>query len=156
MTTLTKYRRRMPSVFNSDAFDDPFFETFFKGDHWSPKIYASQERGVPFDLNKIEDDEGNPLALEFKFALSGYTKDDVKVEFDDGILTVSAVQAKEDTSHKTEMYRGITQRSFSHSYQLTDPNLNEVDIKAEMKDGLLTIVIPYKEKEETKRLIEIK
>lgn len=148
-------RNRLPSVFSHDALFGPLLNEFFEKDHWSPKVYASQNRSIPFDLHKIEGEDGNPLALEFKFALAGYSKEDVNVEFDDGVLTISAEKVEEEESNKIELYRGISKKSIKQSYQLTDSDLDVSQIKAEMKDGQLTLIIPYLEKKQTRKLIDI-
>lgn len=157
MTYMTPIKyRKLPSVFNSDAFS--FFDTFFEDGRWSPKVYTSQNKSMPFDLNRVKDKDGNPIALEFKFALAGYSKDDVKVELDDGILSVSAEKVEESDSNKTELYRGISKKSFKQSYQLTDLDLDTSNISADMKNGQLKIVLPYLKKieESRKTLIEVK
>ena len=90
-------------------------------------------------------------------ALAGFSRDDVSVEFAEGILTI---KSKEKTvSDKPDadgdiIHKGISKRYFSKSFTVSD----DVEIKgAELKDGLLTVslerIVPESKKA---RVIEIK
>lgn len=86
----------------------------------------------------------------------GYDKKDISVECDDGLLTITAEKNSENNEEdkdkkyiRRERHYGKVSRSFTFN------DINEEAIKADFKDGTLKIVIPKKEKVETKKVIEI-
>jgi molecular chaperone IbpA len=90
-------------------------------------------------------------------ALAGFSRDDVSVEFAEGILTIKSkdktVSDKQDADSDI-IHKGISKRYFSKSFTVSD----DVEIKgAELKDGLLTVslerIVPESKKA---RVIEIK
>jgi len=90
-------------------------------------------------------------------ALAGFSRDDVSVEFAEGILTIKSkdktVSDKPDADGDI-IHKGISKRYFSKSFTVSD----DVEIKgAELKDGLLTVslerIVPENKKA---RVIEIK
>ena len=88
-------------------------------------------------------------------ALPAVRKEDVNVTIDDGMLTLSGEryqkeEQKQEKFHKVETLYG----SFSRSFALPD-TVDEAAIRAESKDGVLTIHVP-KTKVETKKPTTIK
>ena len=88
-------------------------------------------------------------------ALPAVKKEDVKVTVDDGMLTLSGErrqkeEQKDEKFHKVETFYG----SFSRSFALPDA-VDEAAIRAESKDGVLTIRVP-KTKAETRKPTSIK
>jgi molecular chaperone IbpA len=90
-------------------------------------------------------------------ALAGFSRDDVSVEFAEGILTIKSKDRTESNKKDEDgdiIHKGISKRYFSKSFTVSD----DVEIKgAELKDGLLTVsmerIIPEAKKA---RVIEIK
>ena len=78
--------------------------------------------------------------------LPGYEKEGIKIEIQDGYLTVHAkVDKVEDDKEKgkyvrKERYTGECSRSF-----YVGDNIKEEDIKAKFRNGTLTLEIPKKE-----------
>ena len=77
-----------------------------------------------------------------KVDLPEVRKEDVKVLFDDGVLTIKGERKfekdeKGDKVHRTERYFGMFERSFVLPEDV-DPKL----IRAESKDGVLMVHIP--------------
>ena len=90
--------------------------------------------------------------------LPGFEKENIKLSLNDGYLEISAKVEKEDNSDEEKMVR---QERFygecSRSFYVGD-EIEEKDINAEFKNGILKIEIPKKEEKklpETKQ-IEIK
>lgn len=87
--------------------------------------------------------------------LPGYEKEDIKVEIDDGYLTVHATtdshkeEKEEGKFVRKERYLGECSRSF-----YIGEDIREEDIKASFKNGTLQLEIP--KKEEKKALPEKK
>ena len=90
-------------------------------------------------------------------ALAGFSRDDVSVEFAEGILTIKSKDRTESNKKDEDgdiIHKGISKRYFSKSFTVSD----DVEIKgAELKDGLLTVslerIVPESKKA---RVIEIK
>ena len=90
-------------------------------------------------------------------ALAGFSRDDVSVEFAEGILTIKSKDRTESDKKDKDgdiIHKGISKRYFSKSFTVSD----DVEIKgAELKDGLLTVslerIVPESKKA---RVIEIK
>ena len=90
-------------------------------------------------------------------ALAGFSRDDVSVEFAEGILTIKSkdrTESKKQDADDNIIHKGISKRYFSKSFTVSD----DVEIKgAELKDGLLTVslerIVPESKKA---RVIEIK
>ena len=88
-------------------------------------------------------------------ALPAVKKEDIKVDVADGMLTLSGERRKKDEKngekfHKVETWYG----SFSRSFALPD-KVDEAAIRAESKDGVLTVHVP-KTKVEAKKPTTIK
>ena len=90
-------------------------------------------------------------------ALAGFSRDDVSVEFAEGILTIKSKDRTESDKPDADgdiIHKGISKRYFSKSFTVSD----DVEIKgAELKDGLLTVslerIVPEGKKA---RVIDIK
>ena len=78
--------------------------------------------------------------------LPGYEKENIKIEIQEGYLTIHAkVNKEEDEKEKgkfvrKERYMGECSRSF-----YVGDNIKEEDIKAKFRNGTLTLEIPKKE-----------
>jgi len=88
-------------------------------------------------------------------ALPAVKKEDVKVTYENGVLTLSGERRQEEEQkdekfHRVESYYG----NFSRTFALPDV-IDEDAIKAESKDGVLTIHVP-KAQAEAKKLTTIK
>ena len=89
-------------------------------------------------------------------ALAGFSRDDVSVEFVEGVMTIKSkdrTESKKQDADDNIIHKGISKRYFSKSFTVAD----DVEIKgAELKDGLLTVsmerIIPENKKA---RVIEI-
>ena len=143
------------SIFNqlrpvTVGFDNVFdhFERMFNDDFFNvPSVNYP-----PYNIVKTGVNEYN-----VEVALAGFSRDDVSVEFAEGILTIKS-KDKTESNKKDEdgniIHKGISKRYFSKSFTVAD----DVEIKgAELKDGLLTVslerIVPESKKA---RVIEIK
>ena len=102
-----------------------------------------------------EKESGYELSME----VPGFDKEDLKLDLEDGYLTVSAEhnktnEEKDNEGHiiRQERYYGNTKRSFYVGDAVT-----KEDIQAKYDKGVLNIFVPKKEvkKIEDKQLIEI-
>lgn len=91
-------------------------------------------------------------AFTIEAELPGMTKDDVKVTVHDGVLTIQGERRKEEETgdkkhHRIERFYG----SFTRRFTLPD-NVNQTDIGAAFKDGLLTLTLNKQEPQEPKAI----
>ena len=132
----------MPSIFNTNLFDD-FFDFPFYDDRAEKKLYGHHAANL-MKTDIQEHDDGYTLEMD----LPGFKKDEIKVELNNGYMTISAAKGlDEDEKDKKsgkyirrERYTGSCQRSFYVGEDVT-----EEDIKAEFKHGILKLFIPKKE-----------
>ena len=141
------------SIFNqlrpvTVGFDPIFdrFESMFNDD-----FFAHQGTNYPpYNIMKTGD-----YTYNIEIALAGFSKKDIDVMYNDGVITVKSIQeAKTDDDQSGVLHKGISKRMFTKSFSIAD----DVEVKgAELKDGLLTIalerIIPESKKP---RSIEIK
>ncbi|GGC52607.1 Hsp20/alpha crystallin family protein [Hoyosella rhizosphaerae] len=85
--------------------------------------------------------------------LPGVKKDDVSVEFHDGVLTISGeVNEKEHTG----VVHRRTRRTGRFNYQLSLPGEIDTDaVTAHLADGVLTVTLPKSDKHSTVQKIAI-
>jgi len=74
---------------------------------------------------------------DIELALAGYSKDDIDVSLEDGVLSIkSKKEDKEESKDGEILHKGIAKRYFSKSFTIAD----DVEVKgAELKDGLLKV-----------------
>ena len=143
------------SIFNrlrpvTVGFDNIFghFERMFDDDIFSvPSVNYP-----PYNIVKTGSN-----TYDVEVALAGFSRDDIDVEFADGMLTIKSKDRKESEEADADgavIHKGISKRFFSKSFTIAD----DVEVKgAELKDGLLKVslerIIPEGKKPRT---IEIK
>ena len=127
-----------------DIFDEVFADPFFG---------EKENKIMKTDLK--EKDGKYMLEID----VPGYDKEDIKIELNEGYLTVSAEknEEKEDKDKhakylNTERFTGMCSRSY-----YVGESLKEEDIKASFKNGILSIEFPkeVEKKVEEKKYIPI-
>ncbi|QKF73131.1 heat-shock protein Hsp20 [Aliarcobacter faecis] len=103
-------------------------------------------------VNTREDEKGFYVDVD----LPGVKKEDIKVDINKGILTISGErktkeEIKQEDYYKVETYFG----KFSRSFTLPD-NADIENIEAKNDNGVLEIVIPKLKEDISKKSIEIK
>lgn len=88
--------------------------------------------------------------------MPGVKKEDIKVDLNKGVLTISGErktkeEVKQEDYYKIETYFG----KFSRSFTLPD-NVDIENIEAKSDNGVLEIVIPKLKDDVSKKSIEIK
>ena len=131
-------RNRNGLDFFEDVFGDPFFE-------------QKENKIMKTD---IKEKEGNYI---LEIDVPGYQKEDIQIELHDGYLTVTASKNEENEEKKAkylrrERFSGMCTRS----YYVGDA-IKEEDIKANFKNGILSIEFPKEpeQKIENKKYIPI-
>jgi HSP20 family protein len=92
----------------------------------------------------------NELVLSFD--LPGISEEDIAVELEDNVLTVSG-ERQRTSEHSSERFYRFERRygTFSRSVTLP-PGVQEDSIKADYKDGVLEVRIPKPEEQKPKRI----
>ncbi|SDC31992.1 Hsp20/alpha crystallin family protein [Geotoga petraea] len=129
-----KLYRNFPEFSPLDIFDD--FEKMMKG-------YEKDSFGN-MSLDLYETDEAAFIEAE----LPGVQKDDISINVEDGVLTITAEKNIEEEEQKGRKYftREIKYGSFKRAFEIPE-YLNDEEIKAKFNDGILKIEIPRKEEE---------
>jgi HSP20 family protein len=125
---------RLPSLFESIMSRDP--EEMMNSVRRTKTLPAA---------NVNESDDGYSVEL----ALPGMKKADISMKVEEDLLTIfsESTNEKEEKSENS-ILREFNYSSFSRSFNLPD-NINREDIKANYKNGVLTVSIP--KLEEAKR-----
>jgi len=130
----------------------PVFQNWFE-DFFAPvQSYANtRTKGFVPAVNIAEDE--NKYAIEF--AVPGLTKSDFSINLDNDILTVkSEKENSNEESNSNYTRKEFSYSSFQRSFTMPDAADGE-NIKAEYKDGILSIEIPKKEEAKVKPAKEI-
>ncbi|OZG64388.1 molecular chaperone Hsp20 [Bifidobacterium hapali] len=131
----------LPALMNdtmfSDLFDDPFFEGWRSTDNGSSAAVMPANM-MSTDVRETEN------AYDVDIDMPGFDKSDIKLELNNGYLTVSA---HKDENHddkaqdgkwlRRERYIGTCSRSF-----YVGEDVKETDIHASYKNGTLCIQVP--------------
>lgn len=140
MTIIRRTNNWLPGVFN-DFFGNEWMQSGFKS---TPAINIQQ----------------NDKGFIVEVAAPGMTKDDCVVRLDENNNLVISFEKKTETENKTsEVY---LRREFSYSQfkrtMLLPDNIDKENISAEVKNGVLSVMIPTINETEkvTEKLIEIK
>ena len=90
---------------------------------------------------------------------SGNEKEDIHLDYKDGILTISGEKNEEKEEKDRDKYlrREFTSYSFHRSFELPEERYDVAKAQAAYKDGILEVTLPKKEqKDKVSRQIEVK
>ena len=139
------------SIFNqlrpvTIGFDNVFdhFERMFEDDFRG----LSVPNFPPYNIVKT-----GKNTYDVELALAGYSKKDIDVSLEEGVLTIKSVKSEEEKEVEDNngvLHQGIAKRYFSKAFTIAD----DVEVKgAELKDGLLKVsmerVVPEHKKART-------
>ena len=134
----------MPSILGENLFDD------FMNDFRLPafldvdkELYGKHAKNLmKTDVKETEN------AYEIDIDLPGFKKDEIQMELNDGVLTISAAKGldkdeedKKGNYIRKERYAGSMSRSF-----YVGENMKEEDIHAKYENGILTLDVPKEQK----------
>lgn len=134
----------VPRKNNFDLWEDIFKDPFFN-----------------YDGNKImkTDIKEHKDSYSIIVDLPGYEKDNIKIDINDGYLTIDAIESSNEEEKekgkfvRKERYYGECKRSF-----YVGEEIEAEDVKASFKNGTLKLVVPKKEPKkeiENKKYIQI-
>ncbi|RMF41773.1 MAG: Hsp20/alpha crystallin family protein [Alphaproteobacteria bacterium] len=139
-TALTEFFRRDGSVL------DPFEEMRREMMHMFPGRWADMPSLFKGGFVPVLDVRMKDDGLEVTAELPGVTEDDISLEINDDILTLSG-EKKSEYKEKTEKGAVLMERSFgSFSRSVRLPFAPDPEkVKAAFKDGVLTVTAPKPE-----------
>lgn len=85
--------------------------------------------------------------------IPGAKKEDVSLNYSEGILTISVKKLEDDIKDGEYVSMERAHSACQRSYEFAD--IDEENIKAKFKDGVLEVVMPKKETKINKKTIEI-
>ncbi len=109
-------------------------------------FYDGGYKAFPIDV--LETENGYEVVAD----IAGVKKEDIKIEFEDGILTIMATLPKNKENKKYLIHERLNQR-LRRTINFGD--IKEDSIKASYENGLLTVNILLKKEEKVKKTIEI-
>ena len=138
---------------------DPFVELEDVSKHlnrifgrFPARIEPSRELLTMADWAPSVDITETDTAYVIKGEIPGVNKEDVKVNIEDGMLTMSG-ERKQEKEEKDKKFHRIERSygSFMRSFRLPD-NVDETAVKAEFKDGMLNVTLPKSAKAKAKSI----
>ena len=115
--------------------------------------FAPMGRVKGMDMKCDIYEKGGNVHIELE--VPGFNKNDIKIDVEDGVLTVEASK-KEEKEDKDKNYYRKERIYGSYKRQFTVGNIKEDEINAKFNNGILEISFPKEDKKETKKFIEIK
>ena len=124
-STLSLFNKLRPVSVGFDSVFD-HFESMFNE---SPSLHTNYP---PYDILKTDEH-----SYVIELAVAGFSKKDIAVTVENGVLTVeSDREGNAESSEQEIIHRGISKRYFKKSFSISD----DVEIRgAELEDGLLRI-----------------
>lgn len=132
---------KTPAKFRENFWPRVFSE-FFESENlpeWSKRFYDGEEK---FEIPSVNVKE-NEKDFQVEVAAPGFEKEDFKIDFNDGTLTLQAEREKnEEAEEKGEMKRKeFSYTSIKRSFNLPD-NIDEDGISARYENGILHLRLP--------------
>jgi len=123
-----------------DLFKDPFFIGWDNHFRNLEKVMNSSTNYPPYNLKQFGED-----SYLIEIALAGFNSEDIKVQQEKNVLTISGESKSEDAT--SYIHKGIGGRSFSRTFSLAE----YVEVTSVMmKNGLLIVSLTKRIPEEAK------
>ena len=147
----------MPSIFGENLFDDDWMNFPFNDEFWGKKNPLYGKHAQNMMKTDIRETDGS---YELDIDLPGFKKDEIQMELNDGVLTISAAKGlnkdeedKKGNYIRKERYAGSMSRSFYVGKHVTVE-----DVHPKYESGILSFSVPKEEAkpvEEKKNYISI-
>ncbi len=146
----------LPRLFNNDYTSFPsLLDKFFEGNlmDWNTKNFAESNSTLPAVNVKENDDE-----YVIDVAAPGLSKDDFKLNYDNGRLTISSEKKEEKEEKEGEVVtrKEFSYQSFQRSFTVPESVINTEKISAKYNNGILQVTLPKREEIKPKPAKEIK
>ena len=130
---------------------DRMFDNFFSPAFFDREPFRFRGDFLP-SLDVTRDDKAYAMKVE----LPGVAPEAVKLEVNDGVLTISGEKKEETKDEQTKEVRECSYGSFTRSMTLPE-DADAEHITATSKNGILTVSIPRKAPDQSKvRKIEVR
>lgn len=120
---------------NANSSLSDIFDTFFNDD--LTKMF-NMEESIKTDIKEKDD------SYLLKAELPGVNKEDLQLDYNDGYLTISAVQ-NTNFENKNDNYFGQEKCCKQVSKSFYFDNVDKEKIQAKFQDGILGVILPKKE-----------
>jgi HSP20 family protein len=132
-----------------------FFNRFLEGDlmDWNTSNFAGNNMTMPAVNIRENKDE-----FMIDVAAPGMAKENFKINYDNGRLTISSEKREEHKEKKEETFtrREFSYMSFQRTFTIPENVVNGEKIQAKYADGILYITLPKKDEVKPKPAKEIK
>lgn len=135
----------------STQFFDSIWNDFFNDDFFTKGLSTNK---FSYPKMNIRDTEN---CMEISAGVPGLTKDNVKVEVQEDILTISGENQNVREDKNGYLVRELHKSAFARSVRLDTEKVDLENISANVQDGMLVVKIPKKkvDKPKNKRIIEV-
>lgn len=122
--------------------------------HWVDSFLNGEEVSKSWPKTDLHEDDKN---FYLKADLPGFDTQDIQIQVKDNVLSLRGKRQEERKNEKNHYYRYERfQGSFERSFYLPD-NVDSSQIEAEMKNGVIQLIIPKKAESQAKEIeIQIK
>ncbi|MCY1719200.1 Hsp20/alpha crystallin family protein [Prolixibacteraceae bacterium Z1-6] len=146
----------LPRLLNSDYSSFPsLLDKFFEGNlmDWNTKNFAGSNSTLPAVNVKENQDE-----YIIDVAAPGLSKNDFKLNYDNGRLTISSEKKEEKEEKEGEVItrKEFCYQSFQRSFTVPETVVNADKISAKYNNGILQVTLPKREEIKPKPAKEIK
>ena len=138
MTNLVKQNEFFNDLFPTWANWDRFDNYLFNNDPWTTSV--AQRPNNKYRWNENDD------SYTLDIVMPGMTKKDIDLTFKDSILTI---RCKTDVSNDDKKFFGVKTEQVFRDFPRA---VNADKVSAEMKEGVLYIVLPKKESDKIKTI----
>jgi len=129
----------MGTITKRDPFAVPTWDDMVRRMFREPafeNLPATDENLLALD---ISEDEKNVFV---RASLPGYRREDVNVEVHEGVLSIQAQRVEEHEEKKEKFYRRERRMGSVHRRVVLPTEVLDGEIKANLKDGALTLTLP--------------
>lgn len=129
-------------------------DRFFEGDlmDWNSNNFSTTNSTLPAVNIKENADE-----FRIEVAVPGMRKEDFKVDFNNGRLTISSEKQQENVEKEGEKVtrREFSYQSFQRSFTIPENVVNAEKISARYENGILHLTLPKREEVKPKPALQI-
>jgi HSP20 family protein len=145
-----------PTLFKNDYTSFPsLLDKFFEGNlmDWNTRNFAGSNSTLPAVNVKENDDE-----FLIDVAAPGLSKEDFKLNYDNGRLTISSEKSekKEEKEGEVVTRKEFSYQSFQRSFTVPETVVNADNITAKYNNGILHVTLPKREEIKPKPAKQIK
>ena len=142
-------RKTMNHPVRRKNWENPFLHDFFNTGLNTFIGRDTNHHAPAVNVSKVED------SYTLEMFTPGYTKEDIQIDINNDLLTISSSKEADEVKEGVKVLRRERKISkFSRQFQLNE-EIDEENISAAYKNGVLTINLPLKAQEEKKTMKKI-